>query len=661
MTLPAGGRSRVVIDSVRPEIDCGRFPAKRALGETAVVEADAFADGHDRIACMLLHRRAGTAQWCETRMEPLGDDRFRASFLAAELGGYEYCVTAWIDEFATWRQAFERRREAADIAAALHVGAALVAAAAERAGGADRDRLRRLGARLTSSEPLEARRAAALSADLDAVMARFPDRRLESRYRRTLVLVVDAALARFSAWYEFFPRSTADGDTAHGTFRTAASRLRYVAEMGFDVVYLPPIHPIGRTNRKGPNNALAADTGDPGSPWAIGSLDGGHRAVHPRLGTLEDFRAFCAAAERLGIAVALDIAFQASPDHPYVREHPAWFKRRPDGSVQYAENPPKKYEDIYPFDFESEDWQSLWEELAGVVKFWIEQGVRIFRVDNPHTKPFAFWEWLIAEVRASHPDVIFLSEAFARPRVMQHLAKLGFNQSYTYFAWRNTKEELTEYMRELERYGDYFRPNLWPNTPDILHEYLQFGGRPAFMCRAVLAATLSSSYGVYGPPYELLENVPREPGLEEYQNSERYQVRHWRLDDAASLRDFLARLNRVRRDNPALHDNASLRFHHVDNDRLIFYSKQTRDLSNVIIVVANLDPHHPQSGFVDVPLDQWRMHESKPYQMHDLLSDGRYLWHGRRNYVALDPQRSPAHVFRLRRHVGTERDFDYYM
>ena len=508
------------------------------------------------------------------------------------------------------------------------------------------------------------RRGAALafSSDLQTLMRKHADRSFETHYDRELPLAVDHERARFSAWYEFFPRSTAT-DGRHGTFATAARQLAYVAAMGFDVVYLPPIHPIGRSHRKGPNNALTAGRGDPGSPWAIGASDGGHRAVHPELGTLEDFRQFCDAAKRLDIAVALDLAFQASPDHPHVREHPQWFKHRPDGSVQYAENPPKKYEDIYPFDFDTEDWQALWTELYGVVSFWIEQGVRIFRVDNPHTKPFEFWQWLLAEIRRKHPEVIFLAEAFARPHVMHHLAKIGFNQSYTYFTWRNTKHELTAYFEELNARGcrDYFRPNLWPNTPDILHEYLQFGGRPAFMCRAVLAATLSGSYGIYGPAFELGEQTPRETGTEEYLDSEKYQLRDWRLTEARNLKDFIARLNRIRRENIALQANDDLRFRDVDNEQLIFYSKHSADLANVILVVVNLDPHHVQSGFLELPLEEWRMDDGRPFQMHDLLSDARYLWQGRRNYVSLDPQHSPAHVFRLRRHVATERDFDYYL
>ena len=661
MTIPDNGRRRVVIARVTPSIDCGRFPAKRTVGETVRVEADVFADGHDRIACVLRYRRSEEKIWTEEPMLPLDNDRWRGEFTAAALGSYRYTVAAWIDAFASWRDAFARRIDPADVDAALGMGAQLVEVAAERAGGADRAALMQLARRLTSTEPLAARRGLAFSTELQTLMRKHPDRSFETHYGRELELMVDHEQARFSSWYEFFPRSTA-AEGRHGTFATAERRLAYVAGMGFDVVYLPPIHPIGRAHRKGPNNALNVAPADPGSPWAIGAADGGHRDVHRELGTLEDFRQFCDAAQRLEIAVALDIAFQASPDHPYVREHPRWFKHRPDGSVQHAENPPKKYEDIYPFDFDTEDWQALWTELHGVVSFWIEQGVRIFRVDNPHTKPFAFWQWLLAEVRRKHPEVIFLAEAFARPHVMHHLAKIGFNQSYTYFTWRNTKVELTEYFNELNARGcrDYFRPNLWPNTPDILHEYLQFGGRAAFMCRVVLAATLSASYGIYGPAFELGEQTPREPGTEEYLDSEKYQLRDWRLTEARNLKDFIARLNRIRRENVALQANDNLQFREVDNEQLIFYSKHSADLANVILVVANLDPHHVQSGFLELPLEEWRMDDDRPFQMHDLLSDARYLWQGRRNYVSLDPQRSPAHIFRLRRHVATERDFDYF-
>jgi starch synthase (maltosyl-transferring) len=433
--------------------------------------------------------------------------------------------------------------------------------------------------------------------------------------------------------------------------------------MGFDVLYLPPIHPIGRSHRKGKNNAPSAGPHDPGSPWGIGAAEGGHKAIHPQLGTPEDFRRLVANAREHGIDIALDLAFQCSPDHPYVQDHPQWFRWRPDGTVQYAENPPKKYQDIYPLEFQTEHWQELWEELKSVVLFWIEQGVRIFRVDNPHTKPFHFWEWLIREVKRLHPEIIFLAEAFTRPKVMYYLAKAGFTQSYTYFAWRNTKAELTQYFTELTQteVREFFRPNLWPNTPDILTEYLQLGGRPAFMARLVLAATLGASYGIYGPAFELGEHQPREPGSEEYLDSEKYEIKHWAIDRPDSLRDFIGRVNRIRRENPALHSHGGLRFHPVDNEQLICYSKQTEDASNIILVIVNLDPHHTQSGWVDLPADLQAERPAAPYQVHDLLSDGRYLWHGSRNFVELIPQVVPAHIFRIRHRVRTERDFEYYM
>ena len=657
------GRRRVVIESVRPEIDCGRFAAKRVVGEDVVVEADVFADGHDRIACRLRFRGPGETEWRETPMEPLVNDRWRGRFRVEALGRYEYTIAAWIDRFLSFRHDLARRTDPADIELALAAGASLVAAAADRAQGRDAARLAEAARRLRGSEPIEPRRALALSSELLDVMMAHPDRRFETVYARVLPVVVEPERARFSAWYEFFPRSLAGEDRPHGTFETARARLPYIAKLGFDVVYLPPIHPIGVTHRKGPNNRLAAGPDDPGSPWAIGSAEGGHKSVHPALGTLADFRAFVDDAHRHGLEVALDIAFQCSPDHPYVQEHPEWFRRRPDGGVQYAENPPKKYEDIYPFDFECDDWRGLWAELASIFEFWIAQGVKIFRVDNPHTKAFAFWEWVIGEIKAKHPDTIFLSEAFSRPRVMHRLAKLGFSQSYTYFTWRNTKRELIEYLTELAQHEsrEYFRPNLWPSTPDILHEYLQYGGRPAFICRLVLAATCAASYGIYGPAFELLEARAQEPGSEEYLDSEKYQIRHWNLRDPRSLADLIARVNRIRRENPALQSDWSLEFHPIDNDELVCYSKRTEDLSNIVLVVVNLDPHHMQSGYVELPLERFGLEPSRPYQLHDLLTGARYLWHGPRNYVALDPQRSPAHVFRLRRHVATERDFDYFM
>jgi starch synthase (maltosyl-transferring) len=439
--------------------------------------------------------------------------------------------------------------------------------------------------------------------------------------------------------------------------------LAYIAAMGFDVVYLPPIHPIGVSFRKGANNRLRAGPDDVGSPWAIGNRDGGHTAIHPELGTLDDFRLFVRHAADQGLETALDLAFQCSPDHPYVREHPEWFRRRPDGSIQYAENPPKKYQDIYPLDFETADWRELWAELNRVVRFWIDQGIRLFRVDNPHTKAFGFWEWLIQDIRRDFPEVLFLAEAFTRPKVMQRLAKLGFSQSYTYFTWRNTKRELTEYFTELHHGpgADYFRPHLWPNTPDILSEYLQFGGRPAFLIRVTLAATLAAGYGLYGPAFELADSRPREPGSEEYLDSEKYQIRHWALDRPDSLRDFIARLNQIRRDQPALQIDGNLRFHDITNERLLAYSRVGRDGGDVVLSIVNLDPHYTQSGWLELPPDLLGIAPDQPYQAHDLLSEARYLWTGHRNYVELDPHASPAHVFRLRRRLRREHDFDYYL
>jgi starch synthase (maltosyl-transferring) len=495
------------------------------------------------------------------------------------------------------------------------------------------------------------------------VAMRHPNPALVCESPLKLGVEVERERARYSTWYELFPRSTARSPGRCGTFADVIARLPYVAEMGFDVLYLPPIHPLGQAYRKGPNNRPTAGQDDPGSPWAIGAKEGGHKAIHPELGTLEDFKQLVARANELGLELALDIAFQTSPDHPYVREHPEWFKKRPDGTIQYAENPPKKYQDIYPFWFEGDEWPALWEELASVVEHWVEYGVRIFRVDNPHTKPFGLWEWLIARVRRRSPDVIFLAEAFTRPRVMYRLAKLGFSQSYNYFPWRNSKHELTEYFRELTTppVSDFFRANLWPNTPDILPEYLQYGGRSAFMSRVALAATLGASYGIYGPAFELLEHEAREHGSEEYLDSEKYQVRHWDLDRPDSLREYIARLNRVRRENPALQTDRGLLFHGIDNDALLAYSKRAPGAGEAVLFVVNVDPHNAQSGWLDLDLEALGLDAELPFQAHDQLSDARYLWSGPRNYVSLDPRHSPAHVFRLRGKVRSEHDFDYFL
>jgi starch synthase (maltosyl-transferring) len=657
-------RKRVIIEGVEPEIDDGCFPIKRSVGEAVRVEADMAADSHDAIAGILLYRKEGETAWKAVFMKPLVNDRWQGAFRVTAIGRYWYTLEGWVDRFRTWQRDLAKKAAAGqDVAVDLLIGCEFIRAAASRARGAEAATLKGWAELLVTDRPLKERIRLALDRNLAVLVARYPDRTHATRYKKNLPVTVDPLQARFSTWYEMFPRSCSEAPGRHGTFKDCEQRLPYIAQMGFDVLYLPPIHPIGQTHRKGKNNTPQAGSDDPGSPWAIGSSAGGHRAVHPRLGDLDDFRRFVARARESGLAVALDLAFQCSADHPYVREHPEWFRRRPDGSIQFAENPPKKYEDIYPIDFETEHWRSLWDELLGVVRFWIDAGVTIFRADNPHTKPFAFWEWLIGEIKKERPDIIFLSEAFTRPKIMYRLAKLGFTQSYTYFTWRNTKRELTQYFSELTRtkVREFFRPNLWPNTPDILTEYLQMGGQPAFMARLALAATLGSNYGIYGPAFELCVNIAREPGSEDYLDSEKYEIKHWDLNRSGSLRDFITRVNRIRRENPALQNDWSLRFHTIGNEQLICYSKHTEDFSNIIVTVVNLDPHHRHSGWLELPLAEMNLDPHQPFQMNDLISGARYLWQGPRNYLELDPQVIPAHIFRIRRKVRTEHDFDYFM
>ncbi|MBI4660435.1 MAG: alpha-1,4-glucan--maltose-1-phosphate maltosyltransferase [Verrucomicrobia bacterium] len=658
------GRERVVIENVKPEIDAGRFPIKRVVGEKVLVEADVFVDGHDALACVLQYRHENSSEWAELPLEFLVNDRWRAEFTVSELGVYQYRIQGWVDHFATWRRDLRKRVEAQqDIMTDLLIGAELIERAAERADGPDAESLRDLVHNLRRRRDFSATTHLAMVDDLAPLIARYSERRFATTYERALEVLVDPVKARFSAWYEMFPRSCSPVPGQHGTFRDCEARLPRLSEMGFDVLYFPPVHPIGQTFRKGKNNALVAKPDDVGSPWAIGSEEGGHKSIHPKLGTLEDFRRLVGKAKEHGIDIALDIAFQCSPDHPYVKEHPEWFRKRPDGTIQYAENPPKKYQDIYPFDFESENWPSLWEELTSVVLFWAEQGVRIFRIDNPHTKPFRFWEYLLRRVRQACPDAIFLSEAFTRPKVRYRLTKLGFTQAYTYFAWRNTKWELTTYLTELAQteIREHFRPNLWPNTPDILTEHLQTGERPIFGSRFVLAATLGANYGIYGPAYELFENRAREPRSEEYLNSEKYEIRDWEVDRPDSLRDLITRVNKIRRENTALQSDWSLRFHSTDNDQILCYSKHTEDFSNLIVTVVNLDSRHTQSGWVELPIHEMGLDPEKPYQMHDLLTGAHYMWHGSRNYVELNPHFLPAHILRVRRKIRAEQDFDYYM
>ena len=675
MPLPqTDGRKRVVIEGIQPEVDGGRFPAKRTIGDQVTVEADAFTDGHDSIAVALLVHKEGSKKWTEIPMKPLGNDRWSAHFVVTEIGRYGFVVQGWVDHFETWRKGLLKRIDAnTDAPVDYLIGADLIEAAAGRAKGSDakslkeRAKLLRAGAKSASKgkpvTPSAELRTLATDPILHTLALNYPDKSLATDSDRETFLVVDPQHARFSAWYEFFPRSTSPEPDKHGTFRDCEARLPYVADMGFDVVYMPPIHPIGRVFRKGPNNNPESRPGDEGSPWAIGSLEGGHKSILPALGTLEDFRRFVGKAKKLNLHIAMDIAFQSAPDHPYVAEHENWFKKRPDGTIQYAENPPKKYQDIYPFDFESDDWTGMWEELKSVFLYWVAQGVTVFRVDNPHTKAFPFWEWVITEVKREHPEVLFFAEAFTRPKIMYRLAKLGFSQSYTYFPWRNGKAEITSYLTELAQtpVREFFRPNQWPNTPDILTEYLQISGRAGFVIRLLLASTLGANYGIYGPAFELQEHLPVKHGSEEYLNSEKYEIRHWDLDRPDSLRPLIRLVNHIRKTNPALHRDWSLKFHPTDNDQIICYSKESEDRSNLIVVIVNLDPRYTQAGYVQLPLWELGIPEDRSYEAEDLLTGERYLWSGPRNYVELNPNRVSGHSLRIHRRMKVESDFEYFL
>jgi starch synthase (maltosyl-transferring) len=656
------GRIRVVIENVRPRVENGKYPIKRVLGEPVIVSADVYSDGHDTLSAVALYRGPGDTEWREAPLKPKGNDRWEGRFIVEEIGEYRYTVSGWVDRFKTWRHDLKNRHEGGqELGVHFLIGAELLDETSQAGKEERQRRLAEIIGIFRSGKNEDEKLGLALGEELELLMDAEGERRFKTTYGAEFVVTVERPKALFSSWYERFPRSCSTIEGKHGTLADCIRVLPEIARMGFDVWYLPPIHPIGKTNRKGKNNAPTAGPGDVGSPWAIGSAEGGHKSIHPDLGTMEDLKALLAKGKEHGVDIALDLAFQCSPDHPYVKEHPEWFRWRPDGKVQHAENPPKQYEDIIPLNFECEAWQELWEELKSVVLFWAKQGVRIFRVDNPHTKPFRFWEWLIRECKAEYSDLMFLSEAFTRPKVMYELAKIGFTQSYTYFTWRNTKPEFTEYITHLlnTEVREFFRPNFWPNTPDILPEHLQYGGRSAFVGRLLLAATLSSNYGIYGPAFELCVEEGL-PGKEEYLNSEKYQLTRWDWDRAGNLKDLIARVNRIRRENKALQTTWNLRFYEVDNEYLMFYGKATDDLDNIILVVINLDPAHTQSGWVKVPIHDLGLPADQPYLVHELLSDDKYIWHGEKNYVQLDPSVSPAHVFRVRKGLRRETDFDYY-
>ena len=646
----------VVIERLSPELDGGRYPVKRIAGQDLRVEADIFKDGHDVVRALAKWRRVGEAKWRETEMRPLVNDRWTATLPLVETGPHEWTLEAWGDSFESWRQEFVKKTDAGitELTSEILTGATLADAAALRAKGTpDAKALKDFAKKIKAADAAQVREWLDAPEFL-ALMRHWPDRSFATEYAPPQPIRVERQRAAYGAWYEFFPRSAEGKPDSGSTFRDCLPRVEDARAMGFDVIYFPPIHPIGVKNRKGRNNSLTPEPGEPGVPYAIGNREqgvngGGHCDVAPELGTLEDFDWLVGEIHRRGMEVALDFAIQCSPDHPWLRDHPEWFFHRPDGTIKYAENPPKKYEDIYPINFHNANWQGLWNELRDTFRFWCRHGVRIFRVDNPHTKPVAFWEWIIAEVQAEFPDTIFLSEAFTRPKMMRVLAKAGFTQSYTYFTWRNTKAELTEYLTELTQseMKDYFRANFFPNTPDILPEFLQRGGRPAFLIRGILAATLSPVYGIYSG-FELCENAAV-PGKEEYLDSEKYQFKGRDWNAPGNIKDTITKLNRIRRENRALQEYTNLRFAESDNEQILFYVKSTPAKDNVLLIAVSLDPWNSQAGYLQVPLEEFGLLEGTSYQVEDLLTGERFQWSGRRNFVRLDPHQRPAHLLRLLR------------
>ena len=638
------GQLRVIIENIQPQVDGGLYPAKRTVGERVEVTAHIFGDGHDHIRAEVLYKFGKKGEWKIVEMQPMVNDEWSASFYVDEKGSYYFNVRAWVDHFDTWFDGFKKKAAAkVDVKVELMEGAAHL-----RKVGKENQKILGLAKKLEDKAHVQAAINEVLSEDFAKVVHELPLRQHETASDEEFEVFVEHKKALFNTWYELFPRSSSLKPGVHGTFLDTIKLLPRIAEMNFDVLYLPPIHPIGKINRKGKNNSTLSLQGEPGSPWAIGSDEGGHKSIHKELGTMDDYKQLIKAAKAFKIDIAFDLAFQCAPDHPYVKEHPEWFRQRPDGSIQYAENPPKKYQDIYPFNFETEQWKELWEELRSVIFFWIDAGVTIFRVDNPHTKPIPFWHWVIAEVNKKYTDIIFLAEAFTRPKVMASLGKVGFTQSYTYFTWRVGKEELTAYMNELTSgpSRNYFRPNFWPNTPDILPMHLQYQGENIFIIRLALAATLSASYGVYGPPYEFCENAPVE-GREEYLNSEKYEIKSYDWRKTNRMTDIVTLLNKARNENPALQTTWNLQFCTVENPNLIAFLKSTDDLSNIIIIVVNLDPHGKQSGYIQVPREKLKLGERVNLKLHDLITEESYTWTQEWNYVDLEPNKMPFHLFKV--------------
>ncbi len=640
--------NRVAIERVYPEIDGGRHPVKRVIGDVVDVWADIFCDGHDKIAAAVKYRLAGERDWREAPMTFVDNDRWHGRFALDRIGRWEYVIEGWRDLYASWRDEISKKRDAGhDVALELIEGRHLIEQAAAQAEAPHSHAFAEAISRIEAAADSDLF-GALMSEEVSRLMQAAGPRTNLSRYPQTLEVIADRTAARFAAWYELFPRSQSGDPNRHGTFDDVIRRLPYVRDMGFDVLYFTPIHPIGRTNRKGRNNSLTAAPGDPGSPYAIGGPEGGHDALHPELGTFEDFARLVEAAHEHGLEIALDFAIQCSPDHPWLKEHPEWFDWRPDGTIKYAENPPKKYEDIVNVHFYRDAYPALWYALRDVVLFWVDKGIKTFRVDNPHTKPLPFWEWMIREVQDRHPDVIFLSEAFTRPKMMKRLAKIGFTQSYTYFTWRNHKNEIIEYLTELtqDEPREYYRPNFFTNTPDINPVYLQSGRRGAFIVRGLLAATLSSVYGIYSG-FELCEGTPI-PGKEEYLNSEKYELKAWDYDRPGNIRDFLTKLNRIRRDNPALHDWRNVRFYNAWNDNILVYGKSTPAKDNFLLFAVNLDQDHPHGCTFEVPLWEFNLPDNGRVEVEDLLTGSRFVWDGKIQEVWLDPAVNPCAIWRIR-------------
>ena len=640
-------QNRVVIESIYPEVDAGRYPVKRAVGDLFQVWADIFRDGHDVIGAALLYRTADESQWQRTAMTHRDNDRWVGSFRLTRNTRYLYTIEAWTDVFGSWRRDISKKIEAGQrVELELTEGRQILAAAA-RSDGAGAAAIRNAFERLTAASSSEEQTAVLLDEALQRAMAKHGPREDNSTYFQTYELIADRRQAACAAWYEMFPRSQGTDPNRSATFDDCIRRLPEIRDLGFDVVYLVPVHPIGQINRKGRNNALRAGPGDPGSPYAIGSREGGHEAIHPDLGALADFQRFVDSCRELDMEVALDFAIQCAPDHPWVTEHREWFSFRPDGTIKYAENPPKKYEDIVNVNFYGPHRDALWRALRDIVFVWIDRGVKIFRVDNPHTKPLPFWEWLIREVQARHPDVIFLSEAFTRPKMMKALAKAGFTQSYTYFTWRNFKQEIIDYLTELTQSPcrEYFRPNFFANTPDILPPILQKGGPPAFKIRLTLAATLSSVYGIYNG-FELCEAMAI-PGKEEYASSEKYEYKVWDWNRPGNIKPFVAAINRIRRENPALQELLNLTFWRADDDNVLFYSKITADRSNMVFIAVNLDPFEAHNVTLWFPIGEIGLGDADAFEAEELLTGAKHLWRGSPQHIRLDPNENPVAIFRL--------------